>query len=39
MTHVILVLVTILIAWFLPREDEMERRTARAIEAQPAVTP
>ena len=38
MTHVILVLVTIVIAWFLPREDEMERRTASQLEAQPAVT-
>src|SRR5207249_2857828 len=39
MTHVILVLVTIVIAWFLPREDEIERHTAVAQEAQPAVTP
>jgi FSR family fosmidomycin resistance protein-like MFS transporter len=39
MTHVILVLATIVIAWFLPREDEMERRTASQLEAQPAVTP
>jgi FSR family fosmidomycin resistance protein-like MFS transporter len=39
MTHVILVLVTIVIAWFLPREDEMERHTTRQLEAQPAVTP
>ena len=38
MTHVILVLVTIVIAWFLPREDEMERRAGMALEAQPAVT-
>ncbi|HKV86831.1 MAG TPA: MFS transporter [Candidatus Dormibacteraeota bacterium] len=28
MTHVILVIVTIAIAWFLPREDEMERHSA-----------
>jgi FSR family fosmidomycin resistance protein-like MFS transporter len=28
MTHVILVLVTIAIAWFLPREEEMERYAA-----------
>ena len=39
MTHVILVLVTIVIAWFLPREDEIERHAAVAQEAQPAVTP
>jgi MFS transporter, FSR family, fosmidomycin resistance protein len=39
MTHVILVLVTIVIAWFLPREDEMERRAGRQLEARPAVTP
>jgi FSR family fosmidomycin resistance protein-like MFS transporter len=38
-THVILVLVTIVIAWFLPREDEMERHATRQLEAQPAVTP
>ena len=38
MTHVILVLVTIAIAWFLPREDEMERYPARPQEIQPAVT-
>jgi FSR family fosmidomycin resistance protein-like MFS transporter len=38
MTHVILVLVTIVIAWFLPREDEMERRTASQLEPQQAVT-
>lgn len=35
-THVILVIVTIGIAWFLPREDEMERYTA--LQAQPAVS-
>ena len=29
-THVILVIVTIAIAWFLPREDEMERYAASA---------
>jgi FSR family fosmidomycin resistance protein-like MFS transporter len=39
MTHVILVLFTIVIAWFLPREDEMERRAAQPLEAQPAVSP
>jgi FSR family fosmidomycin resistance protein-like MFS transporter len=38
MTHVILVLITIVIAWFLPREDEMERRAGIPLEAQPAVT-
>jgi FSR family fosmidomycin resistance protein-like MFS transporter len=30
MTHVILVIVTIAIAWFLPREDEIERYAARS---------
>jgi FSR family fosmidomycin resistance protein-like MFS transporter len=39
MTHVILVLATIIIAWFLPREDEMERHSVSPLEAQPAVTP
>jgi FSR family fosmidomycin resistance protein-like MFS transporter len=39
MTHVILVLATIVIAWFLPREDEMERHTVNAAGVQPAVTP
>jgi MFS transporter, FSR family, fosmidomycin resistance protein len=39
MTHVILVLGTIVLAWFLPREDEMERHSARTQEAQPAVAP
>jgi MFS transporter, FSR family, fosmidomycin resistance protein len=29
MTHVVLVIVTIAIAWFLPREPEMERYSAR----------
>ncbi|HEY1420213.1 MAG TPA: MFS transporter [Candidatus Dormibacteraeota bacterium] len=29
MTHVILVIATIAIAWFLPREDEMERYSVR----------
>jgi FSR family fosmidomycin resistance protein-like MFS transporter len=38
MTHVILVLVTIAIAWFLPREDEMERYSVRP-EILPPVTP
>jgi FSR family fosmidomycin resistance protein-like MFS transporter len=37
MTHVILVLVTIAIAWFLPREDEMERYSVRPQEIQPVV--
>ena len=39
MTHVILVLATIVIAWFLPREDEMEQHATNQLEAQPAVTP
>jgi MFS transporter, FSR family, fosmidomycin resistance protein len=38
MTHVILVLATIVIAWFLPREEEMERHVVMP-EAQPAVAP
>ncbi len=29
MTHVILVIVTIEIAWFLPREEEMERHAMK----------
>jgi FSR family fosmidomycin resistance protein-like MFS transporter len=36
MTHVILVIVTIGIAWFLPREDEMERY---AVRPEPALAP
>jgi FSR family fosmidomycin resistance protein-like MFS transporter len=39
MTHVILVVVTIAIAWFLPREDEMERYSVRPQQIQPAVAP
>jgi Arabinose efflux permease len=39
MTHVILVLATIVIAWFLPGEDEMERHAVRQREVQPAVAP
>jgi FSR family fosmidomycin resistance protein-like MFS transporter len=39
MTHVILVVGTIAIAWFLPREDEMERYSVRPQEIQPAVAP
>jgi FSR family fosmidomycin resistance protein-like MFS transporter len=39
MTHVILVLATIVIAWFLPREDEMDRLAARPLEARPAMAP
>jgi len=39
MTHVILVLATLAIAWFLPREDEMDRLTAGHQEAPAAVTP
>jgi FSR family fosmidomycin resistance protein-like MFS transporter len=37
MTHVFLVLVTIVIAWFLPREDEMDRYSVKSPEIQPAV--
>jgi FSR family fosmidomycin resistance protein-like MFS transporter len=39
MTHVILVLGTLVIAWFLPREDEMERLAVGPPAVQPAVTP
>jgi FSR family fosmidomycin resistance protein-like MFS transporter len=39
MTHVILVLLTIVIAWFLPREEEMERHAAGPQPALPAVAP
>jgi len=39
MTHVVLVLATIPIAWFLPREEEMERYGAKPHEAKPAVAP
>jgi MFS transporter, FSR family, fosmidomycin resistance protein len=39
MTHVILVLVTIAIAWFLPREDEMERYSVKSQDIRPAVAP
>jgi FSR family fosmidomycin resistance protein-like MFS transporter len=39
MTHVILVLITIAIAWFLPREEEMERYSVKPQQIQPAVTP
>jgi MFS transporter, FSR family, fosmidomycin resistance protein len=39
MTHVILVLGTIVIAWFLPSEKEMERHAVKPREAQPAVAP
>src|SRR6202171_4797097 len=35
MTHVVLVIVTIAIAWFLPREDEMDHYAVR----QPALAP
>ena len=38
MTHVILVLATIAIAWFLPREDEMERIASSQMEVPAAVT-
>jgi len=36
---VILVLATIVLAWFLPREEEMERHAVGPKEAQPAVAP
>jgi FSR family fosmidomycin resistance protein-like MFS transporter len=39
MTHVILVLATIAIAWFLPREDELERIAVSQREVTGAVTP
>ncbi len=39
MLHVFLVLATIAIAWFLPREDEIERISASQLEVPPAVTP
>jgi FSR family fosmidomycin resistance protein-like MFS transporter len=39
MSHVILVLGTLVIAWFLPREDEMERLSVIPQTAQPAITP
>jgi FSR family fosmidomycin resistance protein-like MFS transporter len=39
MTHVILVLGTIVLAWFLPREEEMERHGVKRQEVQPAVAP
>jgi FSR family fosmidomycin resistance protein-like MFS transporter len=39
MTHVILVLATLAIAWFLPREDEMERISLSQREVAAAVTP
>jgi FSR family fosmidomycin resistance protein-like MFS transporter len=38
MTHVILVIATIAIAWFLPREDEMERIASSQMEVPAAVT-
>jgi MFS transporter, FSR family, fosmidomycin resistance protein len=39
MTHVILVLATIVIAWFLPSEAEMDRHAVKPLEVQPAVAP
>lgn len=39
MTHVILVLGTLVLAWFLPRENEMERLAVVPQGAQPAATP
>ena len=37
MTHVILVLATLVIAWFLPTEDEMERASEAAPTTMPAI--
>ena len=37
MTHVILVIATIAIAWFLPREQEIERYSARPEALRPTV--
>jgi FSR family fosmidomycin resistance protein-like MFS transporter len=39
MTHVILVIATIGIAWFLPREDEIERIASGQRDVPAAVTP
>jgi MFS transporter, FSR family, fosmidomycin resistance protein len=39
MTHVILVLGTIIIAWFLPSEEQMERLVVKPHQAQPAAAP
>jgi FSR family fosmidomycin resistance protein-like MFS transporter len=39
MTHVVLVLATIAIAWFLPREDQLERIALSQRDAPLAVTP
>jgi fucose permease len=39
MTHVVLVLATIAIAWFLPREDQLERISLSQRDAPLAVTP
>jgi len=39
MTHALLVLVTIVIAWFLPSEREMERLSAPGVETKPSPGP
>jgi FSR family fosmidomycin resistance protein-like MFS transporter len=39
MTHVLLVLATLVLAWFLPREEEMEGHAVAQQEAQPVVAP
>jgi FSR family fosmidomycin resistance protein-like MFS transporter len=39
MTHVLLVLATLVLAWFLPREEEMEGHSVAQQEAQPVVAP
>src|SRR6185312_1473998 len=39
MTHVILVLVTIVVAWFLPSESEMERFSVPGVEVKPSPGP
>src|SRR4029077_7961296 len=38
MSHVLLVLVTIVIAWFLPGEREMERQSAQSLPATEPLT-
>ena len=38
-THVLLVLVTIVIAWFLPSEPEMERLALPGVEVKPSAGP
>ncbi len=39
MTHVILVVATIVLAWFLPSEAEMDRQAVKPLDVQPAVAP